>query len=220
MKRNMNKMCNIAVLFSVAAVMAGAFFSALWMNDALTAATSMMTTTTTTIITATSPPPQTLIPITCPTSNITRIQCPSSPPASPVPLPPSPSCPSYFRWIHEDLRPWRYTGITRDMVEQTANYLTSHFRITILNGNLYFFRYQKCFQTRDTFTVWGILQLLRRYPGQIPDLDLMFNCDDLPLIKASDYSKNGIAPPPLFRYCSTDSTLDIVFPDWSFWGLR
>lgn len=24
--------------------------------------------------------------------------------------------------------------------------------------------------------------------------------------------------PPLFRYCGDDRTLDIVFPDWSFWG--
>ncbi|KAL8098530.1 hypothetical protein AgCh_031346 [Apium graveolens] len=25
------------------------------------------------------------------------------------------------------------------------------------------------------------------------------------------------APPPLVRYCADDSTLEIVFPDWSFW---
>ncbi|KAM0898250.1 hypothetical protein ACQ4PT_022023 [Festuca glaucescens] len=24
--------------------------------------------------------------------------------------------------------------------------------------------------------------------------------------------------PPLFRYCGDDRTLNIVFPDWSFWG--
>ncbi|KAL8124550.1 hypothetical protein AgCh_012268 [Apium graveolens] len=29
---------------------------------------------------------------------------------------------------------------------------------------------------------------------------------------------NATAPPPLVRYCADDSTLDIVFPDWSFWG--
>ncbi|KHN07996.1 hypothetical protein glysoja_049480 [Glycine soja] len=35
------------------------------------------------------------------------------------------TCPDYFRWIHEDLRPWARTGITQDMVErakQTANF--------------------------------------------------------------------------------------------------
>ena len=35
------------------------------------------------------------------------------------------TCPDYFRWIHEDLRPLARTGITQDMVErakQTANF--------------------------------------------------------------------------------------------------
>ncbi|KAL8090523.1 hypothetical protein AgCh_039828 [Apium graveolens] len=29
---------------------------------------------------------------------------------------------------------------------------------------------------------------------------------------------NATAPPPLVRYCADDSTLEIIFPDWSFWG--
>lgn len=183
----------------------------------------MMPSTTTTIILSTSSPPppppaKTLIPFTCPTTNHSRTICHSSlPSSSSPPLHSSHSCPSYFRWIHQDLRPWRDTGITRDMVEHASNF--AHFRIIILNGNLYILRYGHCFQTRDIFTIWGILQLLRRYPGRIPDIDLMFNCDDLPLIKASDYNNNGsVATPPLFRYCSNDSMLDIPFPDWSFWG--
>ncbi|KAK6155715.1 hypothetical protein DH2020_009963 [Rehmannia glutinosa] len=79
--------------------------------------------------------------------------------------------------------------------------------------------YEKSFQTRDVFTLWGILQLLRRYPGKVPDLDLMFDCVDWPVIKASDYQgPHAPKPPPLFRYCGDDQTLDIVFPDWSYWG--
>ncbi|KAH0460825.1 hypothetical protein IEQ34_008400 [Dendrobium chrysotoxum] len=42
----------------------------------------------------------------------------------------------------------------------------------------------------------------------------MFNCKDTPVVHAI----NGHSPPPLFRYCKDDTTLDIVFPDWSFWG--
>lgn len=80
-------------------------------------------------------------------------------------------------------------------------------------------RYHKCFQCRDTFTLWGILQLLRRYPGKLPDLDMMFDCVDWPVIQMKDYQgPEARAPPPLFRFCADDSTLDIVFPDWSFWG--
>jgi len=74
-------------------------------------------------------------------------------------------------------------------------------------------RYGRCFQTRDVFTQWGILQLLRRYPGRVPDLDLMFDCEDRPVVGSSDQP-----PPPLFRYCGSEATLDIPFPDWSFWG--
>ncbi|PSS33077.1 Protein O-glucosyltransferase [Actinidia chinensis var. chinensis] len=129
----------------------------------------------------------------------------------------SATCPDYFRWIHEDLRPWRETGITRDMVERAQK--TANFRLVIVDGRAHVQSYRRAFQSRGVFTQWGILQLLRRYPGKIPDLDLMFDCVDWPVVKSSDYSgPNATAPPPLFRYCRDDATLDIVFPDWSFWG--
>lgn len=75
-------------------------------------------------------------------------------------------------------------------------------------------KYKRSFQTRDVFTIWGILQLLRKYPGQIPDVDLMFDCNDWPVVKVDSLAP----PPPLFGYCGDNYTLDIVFPDWSFWG--
>jgi len=121
-------------------------------------------------------------------------------------------CPAYFRWIHEDLRPWRDTGVTLDAVERARRYAPK-FRVTVVAGRLYVARYGRCFQTRDVFTQWGILQLLRRYPGRVPDLDLMFDCEDRPVVGSSDQP-----PPPLFRYCGSEATLDIPFPDWSFWG--
>ncbi|KAG5558583.1 hypothetical protein RHGRI_008508 [Rhododendron griersonianum] len=71
------------------------------------------------------------------------------------------TCPNYFRWIYEDLRPWKETGITREMVEERAS-VESNFRLVILNGRAYIERYRKGFETRDLFTQWGILQLLRR----------------------------------------------------------
>lgn len=126
-------------------------------------------------------------------------------------------CPNYFRWIHEDLRPWNATGISRDMVERAKT--TAHFRLIIVKGKAYLEKYKKSIQTRDAFTIWGILQLLRRYPGKIPDLELMFDCDDRPVIQSSDYrGPNKTGPPPLFRYCGDKWSEDIVFPDWSFWG--
>ncbi|XBI88557.1 hypothetical protein VPH35_026512 [Triticum aestivum] len=96
---------------------------------------------------------------------------------------------------------------------------TANFRLVVLHGRAYIERIAPAFQTRDLFTIWGILQLLRRYPGRIPDLDLMFDCVDWPVVHPDEYQgENATVLPPLFRYCGDNETLDIVFPDWSFWG--
>lgn len=98
---------------------------------------------------------------------------------------------------------------------------TAHFRLAVVGGRVYVEHYKKSIQTRDLFTIWGFLQLSRRYPGRIPDLELMFDCDDRPVVKSADYRTPTVdtaGPPPLFRYCGDEETLDIVFPDWSFWG--
>ncbi|CAN6268682.1 unnamed protein product [Urochloa humidicola] len=145
--------------------------------------------------------------------------CPTPPPASAAAAPSSNrSCPSYFRYIHEDLRPWRAAGgVTRAMLRRAR--LTATFRLVVLGGRAYVQRFRPAFQTRDLFTVWGVLQLLRRYPGRVPDLDLMFDTVDWPVVRAHLYrGKYADVMPPLFRYCGDDRTLDIVFPDWSFWG--
>lgn len=127
------------------------------------------------------------------------------------------TCPDYFRWIHEDLRHWRGTGITRDMVERAK--WNAHFRLVILDGKAYVERFRKSIQTRDLFTLWGFQQLLRRYPGRVPDLELIFDCDDRPVFNAKQYFRRpNPGPPPLFKYCSDPWSLDIVSPDWSFWG--
>ncbi|KAJ0966698.1 hypothetical protein J5N97_023615 [Dioscorea zingiberensis] len=157
---------------------------------------------------------QQTIPFSCATGNLT---CPSINITSHT-LPPSSSCPEYFRWIHEDLRPWAETGITKDAVMR-AKKLEATFSLIILNGRVYVERLRPIYQTRDIFTIWGIVQLVRRYPGRVPDLELMFNCKDGPLVKKADYMAVGAPiPPPLFRYCKNNVTLDIVLPDWSFWG--
>ncbi|KAE9605417.1 hypothetical protein Lal_00025393 [Lupinus albus] len=124
------------------------------------------------------------------------------------------SCPEYFRWIHQDLKPWESTGITRDMVERGKN--ISHFRLVVIDGKAYIEKYAKSYQTRDMFTIWGILQLLRLYPGKIPDLEIMFQCGDKTMVKKNSFQ--DMLPPPLFHYCGDKNSFDIVFPDWTFWG--
>lgn len=175
--------------------------------------------------------PPTKITLSCPANTTaTCHRAPhgmASPSPSPSPVPStsqnnktkhnpfrSASCPSFFRYIHEDLKPWKSTWITKEMVESAKPF--ANFRLVIIDGKAYMEKYSNPFQTRDVFTIWGILQLLNRYPGRVPDLDIMFNCNDTPVIKVANYLSK--APPPLFRYCKDGTSLEIVFPDWSFWG--
>ncbi|KAF9600046.1 hypothetical protein IFM89_002519 [Coptis chinensis] len=155
--------------------------------------------------------------LNCTTTNQAQT-CPNNLPlVDQEPHSPSSMCPDYFSWMHEDLQPWKETGITMKMVESARR--TANFRLVILNGKAFVEIYRRSYQTRHVFTLWGILQLLKLYPKKLPDLDLMFNCDDNPVIMKDSYTgPNATVPPPLFTYCADDATLDIVFPDWSFWG--
>ena len=108
-------------------------------------------------------------------------------------------------------------GITRELVEAARP--GAYIRIIVVDGKLYMEKYKGVFQTRDVFTIWGILQLLRLYPGKLPDFDMMFSCGDKTAMRKRYFQgPNATAPQPLFHYCGDDDTYDIVFPDWSFWG--
>lgn len=126
---------------------------------------------------------------------------------------PTETCPDFFRWIHRDLEPWSRSGISLSHLAEARNFAA--FRVVIVDGKLYVDFYYACVQSRAMFTVWGLLQLLRRYPGLVPDVDLMFDCMDKPSINRTEHASK---PLPLFRYCTTADHYDIPFPDWSFWG--
>ncbi|KAL0419264.1 UNVERIFIED_CONTAM: hypothetical protein Sradi_1339900 [Sesamum radiatum] len=122
-------------------------------------------------------------------------------------------CPEPFGYIQRDLEPWVESKISMFHIIEAQKYAA--FRVVIIGGKLYVDFYYACVQSRAMFTVWGFLQLLRRYPGKIPDLDLMFDCMDKPTINRTEHAS---MPLPLFRYCTTPEHMDIPFPDWSFWG--
>ncbi|OMO78737.1 Lipopolysaccharide-modifying protein [Corchorus capsularis] len=146
-------------------------------------------------------------------------KCPETYPTSFEPDEPSSSktCPDYFRWIQEDLKQWKTSGITEEMIERGKPF--AYFRLVVVEGKAYVEKYRKPYQTRDVFTIWGILQLLRLYPGKVPDLDLMFNCEDKSMILKRDYQGlNATSPPPVFHYSGNTDSLALVFPDWTFWG--
>ncbi|XP_024529804.1 O-glucosyltransferase rumi homolog [Selaginella moellendorffii] len=126
------------------------------------------------------------------------------------------SCPDFFQWIHHDLAPWRASGgISRAALEEAREFAA--FRVAIIGGQLYAELYYQCVQSRAMFTLWGLLLLLERFPaGAVPDVEFMFNCMDRPHFRRSRYKSR--APPPLLAYCGSRDTVDIAFPDWSFWG--
>ncbi|KAK3409791.1 hypothetical protein EUGRSUZ_J01883 [Eucalyptus grandis] len=123
------------------------------------------------------------------------------------------ACPAFFAWIRRDLEPWVRTGISPAHLMEAKRFAS--FRVVIFEGKLYVDFYYACVQSRAMFTIWGLLQLLRRYPGMVPDVDLMFDCMDKPSINRTEHAS---MPLPLFRYCTTPGHFDIPFPDWSFWG--
>ncbi|KAK7289818.1 hypothetical protein RIF29_03780 [Crotalaria pallida] len=122
-------------------------------------------------------------------------------------------CPNLFGAIRRDLEPWASTQISKAHLEKARNYAA--FRVVIVGGKMYVDYYYACVQSRAMFTIWSFLQLLRRFPGLVPDVDLMFDCMDKPSINRTEHQS---MPLPLFRYCTTKEHFDIPFPDWSFWG--
>jgi hypothetical protein len=153
----------------------------------------------------------------------------SSSSAPPGGKPPPRQCPAYFAAIRRDLAPWRRAGggkgVTRALLDAARQ--RASMRVTITGGGrrLHVDLYYACVQSRALFTVWSLLQLMRRHPGRVPDVDLMFDCMDRPAVNRTEHEAGDPAsppppppPPPLFRYCTTRDHFDIPFPDWSFWG--
>lgn len=94
--------------------------------------------------------------------------------------------------------------------------------MVIASGRLFAVHYYKCPESRAVITLWSLAVLLRRYPGAVPDVDVLFDCTDHPrIVKPSGQTKvlgEGRELPLLLRYSGSDNHSDVAFPDWSFWG--
>ncbi|WRX17615.1 Glycosyl transferase CAP10 domain - like 6 [Theobroma cacao] len=63
-------------------------------------------------------------------------------------------------------------------------------RLMIVNGKVYMEKSYEPYQTRDLFTLWGILQLLRFYPRMLLDLDLLSFTGDKIMIRKREAEVN------------------------------
>ncbi|XP_024524826.1 O-glucosyltransferase rumi homolog [Selaginella moellendorffii] len=124
------------------------------------------------------------------------------------------SCPRYFARIREHLAPWRSTGITRRSLDRRQR--LGSMRVAILGGRMYVRAYGDCPQSRSVFSLWGLLLMLERFGDRVPDVEFVLNCKDRPIVPR-DGSYGGV-PSPVLSYCSHRHSLDIPFPDYSFWG--
>ncbi|KAL1520423.1 hypothetical protein AB1Y20_022007 [Prymnesium parvum] len=129
--------------------------------------------------------------------------------------------------LGEDLRRWH--GITNSVrIEDTeqAYYSLPRYaraRYQIVGGQLYAAR-ARCVHRRDETTAWALLQMLERFPSQ-PDVDVVLNCRDGPLLRRRRPSnrKQGTPPsahlPLVLSYSTTARHQEIAFPDYTLWGL-
>ena len=69
------------------------------------------------------------------------------------------------------------------------------FLMDMYSLRLFIESYRNYLQTRHLFTIWAFAQLLKFYLNMLPDLDLMFNGNDTPVING----KHNTTPPPFFR---------------------
>ncbi|EFJ09346.1 hypothetical protein SELMODRAFT_44697, partial [Selaginella moellendorffii] len=118
-------------------------------------------------------------------------------------------CPRYFARIHEHLAPWRSTGITRRSLDRLGS-----MRVAILRSDMYVSAYGDCPQSRRAFSLWGLLLMLERFGDRVPDVEFVLNCKDRPIVPRD----GSEVPAPVLSYCSHRLSLDIPFPDYSFWG--
>lgn len=75
----------------------------------------------------------------------------------------------------------------------------------------------RCVYRRDETTAWAILQMLARHPDQ-PDVDVVFNCRDGPLL-GPDWMTRTKERPMVFSYSTDDRHAEVAFPDYTLWGL-
>eukprot|EP00887_Chlorella_sp_A99_P007639 scaffold20.g7639.t1 len=141
----------------------------------------------------------------------------------------------YSPWIQRDLEPWAEAGITRDLVEGAADMYDicdgDMLRFHILNGSLWVHHITErrggwypavlgpenvAAKGRVPYVLLALLEVLRAFPGQIPDVDAVVHTADFPCVRRK--WAHGAVPTPIFGYQGSVRHFDLPFPDYSFFG--
>jgi len=70
---------------------------------------------------------------------------------------------------------------------------------------------------RAPLTILGLFEALRRFPGQVPDVDGFITMGDFPCFARDLQGYPEGQPPPAFSYSADSRHVDIPFPDFSYW---
>ncbi|XP_052866551.1 O-glucosyltransferase rumi homolog [Anopheles cruzii] len=115
------------------------------------------------------------------------------------------NCNCHANVLKEDLKQFKATGITKDMIERAKQYGT-HYQV--IDHKLY--RQQDCmFPARCS----GVEHFIKPLLSQLPDMDLIINCRDWPQVHRH-WSKEKT---PVLSFSKTEEYFDIMYPAWAFW---
>lgn len=138
-------------------------------------------------------------------------------------------------WVQQDLLPWRETGITQKMINEGTQLGKRASRIQIIGGKLFAkVNGESQGKSRIWYWLWGLQELLDKYKGVVPDVDMAFQTQDSPqcpirskvpkdkrnAAKHEEYQPGNVAkgPPPVFSAVTTANNYDLLWPLWTIWG--
>ena len=138
-------------------------------------------------------------------------------------------------FIESDLAPWKDSGITLEALEEAENMYDicdgDIIRFQIISGRLYVYHVTSrglgwypsqlgeghlAARGRVPHTMLMLLDVLRLFPGQIPDLDAVMQLGDFNCVERNA-SRRG-APVPMFGYSTSEDYHDLVLPDFTYYG--
>ncbi|PSC76631.1 O-glucosyltransferase 1-like [Micractinium conductrix] len=145
----------------------------------------------------------------------------------------------YAQWIEKDLGAWRDHGITQEVVHAAAQLYDvcdgDLLRFQVLNGSLWVQHVTDrrkgwypsglgpgnlASKGRVPYAILALMDTLRMFPGQIPDVDAVLHTADFPCVRHSwDAGQpEGRSPMIVLGYQGAPTHHDLPFPDATFWG--